>query len=449
MSALSAERVTSADYLADCRAKAPDAQADLARRDQLRYYGTMVAPGVAAMTAPRFDAIQTNIAWSRPTTQTLAEPKPGRMPVTSARPLRSAAAFPGGHSVQTTGLVSVVIPTFNRAAIVGRAIDSALAQSYRCIEVIVVDDGSSDDTRSVVAGYGERVRYFHQENAGVSAARNLALRNARGEFVAFLDSDDVWQPWRIESQVTALGRYPEAGLVWTDMTAVDSHGRVIDERHLRVMYAAHGRVNIDERLRQVETLGALSRAVPCALENAAVRIGELFDEILLGNLLHTSTVLVRSGWIQRVGGFDPTFARAGEDYEFYVRLCSVGPVIFIDAPSTLYCVGAADQLTRPAMLLEIARNNLRAIQKWVPHSKSHLRLPAHSLRSRFADSYSWLAEAELDAGHRFAATLDTIRSIAHRPGLDRRALMLFRCALPGAVANWLRAARARLISRTN
>src|SRR5436309_1568471 len=301
------------------------------------------------------------------------------------------------------GLVSVVIPTYNRAAIVGRAIESALRQTYANLELVVVDDGSSDNTRAIVEGFGARVRYLYQENAGVTAARNLAMRVARGEFLAFLDSDDLWQPWRIESQVAALRRHPEAGLVWTDMSAVDRSGKVIDERHLRVMYRAHTRVSVEEKMREVATLGALSPAVPTELASAPVRMGDLFSEILLGNLIHTSTVLVRRAWVERVGGFDPSFMRAGEDYEFYVRLCSVGPVIFIDAPSSLYSVGAPDQLTRPSMLLEIARNNLRAIQKWIPHAGAHLTMPRRVIRTRFADSYGWLGEAELDAGNRFAA----------------------------------------------
>jgi GT2 family glycosyltransferase len=368
----------------------------------------------------------------------------------TAAPRRLRATVPLSVAGEAReGLVSVVIPTYNRAQKVGRAVESALAQAYRDLEVIVVDDGSSDDTRRVVADFGERVRYIYQDNLGVSAARNTALRNARGEFVAFLDSDDLWKPWRIESQVVALRRFPEAGLVWTDMTAADATGRVVDECHLRVMYAAHARVNVDEHLEQVATLGSLSAAVPAALEGAAVRIGDLSSKILLGNLLHTSTVLVRRSWIERVGGFDPTFARAGEDYEFYVRLCSVGPVVFIDAPSTIYCVGAPDQLTRPAMHLEIARNNLRAIKKWVLQAESPLALTVESVRARFADSYLWLAETELDAGHRIAAAYCIARSIAHRPTLDHRALALMRCGLPTSFVNSLRALRARLRSRGN
>lgn len=347
------------------------------------------------------------------------------------------------------GRVSVIIPTFNRAAIVGRAIESALTQTYRDIEVVVVDDGSSDNTRAVVEAFGSRVRYFYQENAGVTAARNFAMRQACGEFFAFLDSDDTWAPWRVESQLAALGRNPEAGLVWTDMTAVDRDARVISDRYLRVMYRVHSRVKIEEKMRQVDTLGDLSSAVPQEFADAPVRLGDLYSEILLGNLLHTPTVLVRSSWIEKVGGFDPTFVRAGEDYELYVRLCSVGPVIFIDAPSTYYCIGAPDQLTRPAMILEIARNNLRTLKKWAPHAGQHLTISREMVRARFADSYGWLGEAEFEAGNRLAAAGRLALSIVNRPRIDRRTALLFLCALPAQLSTRLVSVGATLLSFFN
>ena len=346
-----------------------------------------------------------------------------------------------------TGIVSVVIPTYNRAHIVGRAIESALAQTYREVQVIVADDGSSDDTRAVAEAYGPRVTYVRQANAGVSAARNLGIRHARGEFIAFLDSDDVWRHWKIEAQMSALRRHPEAGLVWTDMSAVDESDRVIDARHLRVMYSAYQLVDIEKTLRQVDTLASLSAHVPTELLPADVREGDIFSAILLGNLIHTSTVLFRRSWCEQTGGFDESFARAGEDYEFYIRLCSRGPVIFIDAPSTVYRIGAADQLTAPSMMLEIARNDLRAVQKWISHSRSHIQLPPQVVRRRLAESFAWVGEAELEAGHRWPAARRFSESLAALPRADRRAVLLASCALPNPVRNGLRFARRALLTQ--
>ena len=105
--------------------------------------------------------------------------------------------------------ISVVIPAYNHGRFLREAIDSVLAQTYAPLEIIVVDDGSTDDTEQIVRSYGDRVRYIRQQNAGVGAARNNGIANARGEYVAFLDSDDLWLPEKLAVQVEYMRRHPE------------------------------------------------------------------------------------------------------------------------------------------------------------------------------------------------------------------------------------------------
>jgi glycosyltransferase involved in cell wall biosynthesis len=365
---------------------------------------------------------------------------PPQIETGAGRALRSASVLQL-EQPPVPGLVSVVIPTYNRSRIIRGAVESVLAQSYDRIQIVIADDGSSDDTRRIVEGYGKRVTYVRQANAGVSAARNLGIRHTRGEFIAFLDSDDSWQPWKIEAQIAALRSHSDAGIVWTDMTAIDDSGQLVDARYLRVMYAAYHKVLIEQLLDQVDTLAALSGNAPADIASAPVRKGDLYSAILLGNLIHTSTVLFRRSWLERTGGFDESFARAGEDYEFYIRLCSAGPAVFIDAASTLYRTGAADQLTRPAMMLEVARNNLRAVEKWLLRSAPDIDLSARAIRRRVSESFGWLGEAELDAGHRWVAARRLLQSLVLIPGLDRRARLLARCVLPDMAVNVLRSLR--------
>src|SRR5690606_40525091 len=111
--------------------------------------------------------------------------------------------------------VSVIIPTFNRAGMVQQAIASVLAQTFASFECIVVDDGSSDDTRTVLQPLVDagRIRYVHQANAGLSAARNHGLRLARGAYISFLDDDDLYEPHKLARQVAYLDANPEAMLV--------------------------------------------------------------------------------------------------------------------------------------------------------------------------------------------------------------------------------------------
>jgi glycosyltransferase involved in cell wall biosynthesis len=116
-------------------------------------------------------------------------------------------------------LVSVILPVYNRAGSVGRAIASVLAQDHRPIELIVVDDGSTDDTRRVLETFGSEITVISQANAGAYVARNAALRIARGEFVAFIDSDDAWLPGRLRSQLELMRR-AEVGLVFGDTVHV-------------------------------------------------------------------------------------------------------------------------------------------------------------------------------------------------------------------------------------
>lgn len=105
--------------------------------------------------------------------------------------------------------VSVIIPTYNRAEYVTQAIDSVLAQTYTDYEIIVVDDGSADNTKEVLLPYMDRIRYIYQENAGASAARNKGIKAAKGDWIAFLDSDDEWLPGKLAVQIRAVERHPQ------------------------------------------------------------------------------------------------------------------------------------------------------------------------------------------------------------------------------------------------
>ena len=311
-------------------------------------------------------------------------------------------------------LVSVVVPTYNRAALVVAAVRSALAQTWTRLEVVVVDDGSTDDTAAALAALADdRVRYVRQDNAGVSAARNRALAEARGDLVAFLDSDDSWLPWKLEAEVAVLDRHPDAGLVWTDMCAVDDAGRVVSERYLRRMYTAY-RYFGPERFAQGGRLDELWPACPAELAATPCPVGDVYPWIVMGNLLHTSTVMLRRSWQERVGWFgEDLLPGAGEDYDFYVRVTRLGPVAFIDAASTRDRVGAADQMTEPGGLLVAARNNLITVEKALA-ADGAAGLPPALVRERLAFCHGWIG-VEASATDRRAARVHLARAVRTAP----------------------------------
>lgn len=123
--------------------------------------------------------------------------------------------------------VSVIIPTYNRAALIARALDSVLAQTYKDFDIVVIDDGSVDNTHEVIKPYLARIKYVQQKNGGISVARNRGIQESTGQYIAFLDSDDYWAPEKLQLQVEILDRDAKVGIVYVRMPIVNEHGEVL------------------------------------------------------------------------------------------------------------------------------------------------------------------------------------------------------------------------------
>lgn len=325
-------------------------------------------------------------------------------------------------------LVSVVIPTYDRAASVAGAIDSALGQTHRRLEVVVVDDGSSDDTADVLArryGSEPRVVYRRQENRGVAAARNAGLRLTRGSYVALLDSDDEWKPWKLALQLRCLERYPEAGMIWTDMEAIGPDGRVVSPRFLRTMYRASYRwfPTPESLFTESAALEELGWELPAAEAGRRVYLGDLSSSIVMGNLVHTSTVLLKRSRLEQVGAFDEGL-RVGEDFGFHLRTCRAGPVAFADVASIRYRVGAEDQLTRPELQVEMARAFLDTIGPLLGDGQREVALPPRMVEAVLAEAHAWVGRESLAHGDRREARSQLARSLRHRALVPSTLLLL-------------------------
>jgi glycosyltransferase involved in cell wall biosynthesis len=183
-------------------------------------------------------------------------------------------------------LVSVIIPTYNCAPFLADAVKSVLGQTYPRLEIVVVDDGSTDGTEHVLRPWSDCLRFLRQTRLGPSVARNRAILDTRGEYIAFLDADDVWWPAKLARQVDYLGRHPDAALVYTDYHR-DAQASLTDQGQLR-----HYRHKAS---------------------------GLVFYHLLRENFIHTSTVMVRREALARVGLFDPGL-RGAEDLDLWLRL---------------------------------------------------------------------------------------------------------------------------------
>jgi glycosyltransferase involved in cell wall biosynthesis len=240
-------------------------------------------------------------------------------------------------------LVSVIIPTYNRAHVVPEAIESVLRQSYPHLEVIVVDDGSTDNTPECLQQFAGRIRVVTQENAGPAAARNRGIEVAQGELIAFLDSDDLWLPTKLERQVTLL---QQAGKSVPCCVC-----------NIRMQWSEVELCSFD--------IAALE---PHLEEGLWANAGDVLSTRFL---LFTQGVVIRREVLERIGGFDESLWLL-EDHELALRLSLESPWGFIRDPlviwresktGSLYQSAIRDEITQVEPLITILEKHLSRLQK--------------------------------------------------------------------------------------
>jgi GT2 family glycosyltransferase len=342
------------------------------------------------------------------------------------------------------GLVSVIIPTYNRARCLAKAVDSVLGQTHGEVDVIVVDDGSTDETGDMVRDtYGSdgRVRYVRQDNRGVSAARNHGIRLVKGDFAGLLDSDDVWKPFKLELQLACLRAFPDAGMVWSDMTAVGTGGEVIAEKYLTRFYGNYSRFPRDVLFDRSLPVAEVAPRLAEEARGARVYAGEIYAPMAMGNLVHTSTVLLRRERLAASGFFDET-VRSGEDHEFHLATCRAGPVAFVDVPTILYEVGAADALTGRGFRVSMASQFLSTLTRALDRDGSRIRarIPEHVISEVLGEAHLWVGESLLRGGKQREARGHFLRSLRTGPKRRRAARLYLAALLPPEVEERIRQA---------
>lgn len=200
-------------------------------------------------------------------------------------------------------LVTVVVPTYQGANFVRQTLDSVLAQTFQDFELVVCDDGSTDATLAILDSYGDRLRLVKQKNRGVAAARNRAAQSARGEFLAFLDHDDLWEPEMLATLVPILRADAALGLVYSDALVIDKTGAVRGRRGQYLTYHQ----------------------------------GDVFDALLRGNFIPVETTLMRTALYRELGGCDEGL-RYLEDYDLCLRVARRARIGFHPGPLARYRV---------------------------------------------------------------------------------------------------------------
>ena len=220
--------------------------------------------------------------------------------------------------------VSVIIPTYNRVSFLEEAIQSVLSQDFKDFELVVVDDGSTDGTRQTLKRYADSIAILHQENRGVSSARNTGIKHSQGVYIAFLDSDDLWLPGKLSTQVAFFETHPQALICQTEEIWLRKGVRV-NPRKVHKKYS-----------------------------------GEIFEHCLSLCRVSPSSAMIRRTLFDEVGLFDEDLP-ACEDYDLWLRAACRYPIYLIDKPLIIKRGGHPDQLSR--RFEGIDRFRIRALTK--------------------------------------------------------------------------------------
>ena len=302
----------------------------------------------------------------------------------------------------TAPQISIVIPSFNSGEYIDEALDSALAQTGVTTEVIVVDDGSSDDTVAKVKAYGDRVRLIEQANQGSAVARNRGVAEAQADFIAFLDADDYWHPQKLARQWAAVER--GAALVYARFTLWQA---LPDGRFPPAL----------AYLTDSQAAGRMSKPA---------RHGWLYIDLLLDCEVWTSTVLARKDLLNKVGGFDVSL-RKGQDYDLWLKLANEAEWHGVSESLALYRIHDQN-ITRSVKADNFEYRILsNAYRRWGLGNRDGRQLPSSVMQARLARSARTFADAHL------AARSGSIAAAYYRVSLTHKPLA------PRVWLNWLRA----------
>jgi glycosyltransferase involved in cell wall biosynthesis len=338
--------------------------------------------------------------------------------------------------------VSVVIPTYNRGRCLPDTVGSVLAQTVAPLEVLVVDDGSSDDTREICARFPPSVRYVGRPNGGASAARNTGMRAARGEFIAFLDADDVWEPGKLEVQLALHAARPELGWTFTNHVTTDGENRLLPGvQGFQRDFPVFSETGADpDRLFGA----ALQRSeLDAAGARHVVYTGDAYELLFSGNIAFPSSVMMRRSLAEKAGWWDEGL-RCAVDTEYFHRLAAAAPVGVIMTPLFRWRRGQANTIVSSANMIQLVHNALLSVDR-----AAALRELSPAGRARYEEGrrrlHLRLAYMELTNFNGRACRESLRRAWAAGAAVDPRSAALFGATLlPGWALRALHSLKRRV-----
>lgn len=293
------------------------------------------------------------------------------------------------ENIESFPMVSVTIPSYNAGSTLAETLDSVLSQTYPNIEIIVIDDGSTDNTQEILDIYSERVISIRQNNGGLASARNAGCLKAQGKYVALLDADDLCTPERIAMQVTYMEMNPEFVMCSSDFSTFNSSGFIADS------YIANYYSRIEETTGGLA--GIYSKQTELNLNGFKVKTysGNVYEQIAVGSFVHPPTVLFRRNILEECGLVDEKIVNCC-DFEWFVRMSRTGSFGFIDRPLLKYRF-SENQMSGTQNSLQMSLDIVQVMEKTFAtdptllKSNSEFYLPY--LANAYLDAANFLADS--------------------------------------------------------
>lgn len=333
-------------------------------------------------------------------------------------------------------IVSVILPTYNRANYIKDAIESVLDQTYRNIELLIIDDGSTDNTQAVIESYlkDNRIRYIKQKNSGAAVARNKGLELSKGKYVAFIDSDDMWEKNKLEIQLAVMDALPDVAIVCSDFSSIDAKGYV-EKSHIKTYFSVFNDYNLSY---EEVFCNMLTQGIKGLQDTEKVYWGNVYNTMIFGNLILTSTTLFRKEAFDKVGFFDITYETL-EDYDLFLRLAQKCPIAFVDKPLIRYRYNE-NQLSGNAFFGRLCSNLIAIFQKNIVNIKDEefLNKNKNKIKRHFGMIQSWQAYFYFSYGNMSLAARHYWQSINNNPWIYSSYIYLLFSLLPKGVTHFIR-----------
>ena len=311
-------------------------------------------------------------------------------------------------------LVSIVIPVYNGAGYLSECVESCLGQSYPNLEIVVIDDGSTDDSRDVLQPYQKKIVYHYQENAGLAGARNTGHRIAKGKYIAWLDADDIAHPERILLQALYLEKHEEVVLVCTNFSAFDEMGKKYDDYATQNYSQLQVPEGIREILPEIEEINSGSyHGVNCTIASKKIFSGDGRHKLIWGNFIHPPTIMMRKSAYRKAGELKRNIPTQ-EDWEYFFRISKYGRIAWIDYPLLKYRLHS-QQMSSTSNAVKNAKGIVSVFEDMLKEEQAYAKDNEREVRKKLGRFCAGAAYTLIEAGKRSEALVYLKKSFRCNP----------------------------------